>query len=649
MAKLKESGAVHTEHSINADGTVAGLPSNYKWIALFIATLGVLMATIDGSIVLIALPDIFRGIGIDPLQPGNTFYLLWMILGFLVITSVLVVSLGRMGDIYGRVRTYNLGFAVFTFFSLMLSITWMTGHAAGDWLIIMRIFQGVGAAMLMANSSAILTDVFPDNQRGMALGINQAAAFSGVFIGLVLGGLLAPISWRLIFLVSVPIGLFATVFGYIKLRETSPRRPARIDWPGNITFALGLIFVMVGITYGIEPYGHHVMGWTSPLVLSMLTLGVLLLIVFCIIETKVPEPMFRLQLFKIRAFTGGVLASFLAALSRGGLMFMLIIWLQGIWLPLHGYAFSVTPLWAGIAMLPLTLGFLIAGPTSGILSDRFGARPFATGGMVGSAICLGLLEFLPVDFPYWVFAVLLLFTGLTMAAFGSPNRAGVMNSLPPQHRGAGSGMNTTFQNSAQVLSIGIFFTLMIIGLMSSLPSNLLHGLTAHGVPTAIAERTAHLSPVSTLFAAFLGYDPVQHLIGTQALSHLSPAQQHVLIGRGFFPGLISAPFRAGLHAALDFAIVASLLAAGASWLRGGKYVYTEKVVDRSHGGHRGHGAKAELAQPIGVGANSAASNGAESNGAVSNGAESNGAESNGAEPNGAEPAPSEPAPEVEVL
>ena len=588
---LKASRAQRT------NGSVADLPANYKWIALFISTLGMLMATIDGSIVLIALPDIFRGIGIDPLEPGNTFYLLWMILGFLVITSVLVVSLGRMGDIYGRVKTYNLGFAVFTFFSLMLSITWMTGHAAGVWLITMRIFQGVGAAMLMANSSAILTDVFPDNQRGMALGVNQAAAFSGTFIGLVLGGLLAPINWRLIFLVSVPIGLFATVFGYIALRETSPRRPARIDWPGNITFAVGLILVMVGITYGIEPYGHHVMGWTNPTVLSALILGVVLLVAFCIIETKVPQPMFRLQLFKIRAFTSGVLASFLAALSRGGLMFMLIIWLQGIWLPLHGYAFSVTPLWAGIAMLPLTLGFLVAGPTAGILSDRFGARPFATGGMVGTAVCLTLLELLPVDFPYWVFAVLLFFTGLTMAAFGSPNRAGVMNSLPPQHRGAGSGMNTTFQNSAQVLSIGIFFTLMIVGLMSSLPQNLFHGLTAHGVSPAVAGRVAHLSPVSTLFAAFLGYDPVQHLIGTQALAHLSTAQQQVLTGRAFFPGLITAPFRAGLHAALDFAIVASLLAAWASWLRGGRYVYTEPEMERER-----TGVHARTDEPTGAGA-----------------------------------------------
>ncbi len=575
---VKASGA---QRPRRVDGTSAELPPNYKWIALFISTLGMLMATIDGSIVLIALPDIFRGIGLDPLQPGNTFYLLWMILGFLVITSVLVVSLGRMGDIYGRVRTYNLGFAVFTFFSLLLSITWMTGHAAGVWLITMRIFQGVGAAMLMANSSAILTDVFPSNQRGMALGVNQAAAFSGSFIGLVLGGLLAPINWRLIFLVSVPIGLFATVVGYLKLRETSPRRPARIDWPGNITFALGLILVMVGITYGIEPYGHHTMGWTNPTVITSLTVGLGLLLAFCIIETRVEQPMFRLQLFKIRAFTSGVLASFLAALSRGGLMFMLIIWLQGIWLPLHGYTFSVTPLWAGIAMLPLTAGLLIAGPLSGVLSDRYGARPFATGGMLATAVGLALLEFLPVDFSYGVFAVVLFFTGMAMASFGSPNRAGVMNSLPPQHRGAGSGMNTTFQNSAQVLSIGIFFSLMIAGLSSTLSGNLLRGLLAHGVPAAAAQEAAHLPAVSTLFAAFLGYDPVQHLIGAHQLSQLPAVQQHALTGRSFFPGLISAPFRAGLHAALDFAIVASLFAAGASWLRGGHYVYWSRSRSRS--------------------------------------------------------------------
>jgi MFS family permease len=553
-----------------------GRPDRYKWVVLSNTTLGVLMATIDISIMLIALPDIFRGIHIDPLAPGNSFYLLWMILSFMVVTSVLVVSLGRLGDIYGRVRMYNLGFVVYTFFSLLLTITWMSGTAAALWLVIMRVFQGVGAALLIANSAAILTDAFPANQRGMALGINQVAGISGSFIGLVLGGLLAPIQWRLIFLVSVPIGLFGTVWAYRKLREIPRRGAARVDWPGNVTFALGLIGIMVGITYGIQPYGGHTMGWSSPFVLGCLGGGVALLAAFAVIEQRVPDPMFRLSLFRIRAFTAGSLSSFLASVGRGGLMFMLIIWLQGIWLPRHGYSFSQTPLWAGIYMLPLTAGFLLAGPVSGILSDRFGSRPFASGGMIAAAGSFLLLEMLPVNFSYVAFGFILLLNGLSMGAFAAPNRAGVMNSLPPEHRGVGSGMNSTFQNSAQVLSIGIFFTLMIVGLSNTLPTTLYSGLTAHGVPAPVAAAAAHLPPVSTLFAAFLGYSPIQHLVGPSVLAHLRPHQAAVLTGRGFFPALISGPFSNGLHTAFDFAIAACLAAAAMSWLRGGKYHYQEE-------------------------------------------------------------------------
>jgi MFS family permease len=528
-----------------------------------------LMATIDASITLIALPDTFRGIGLDPLQPGNSFYLLWMILGFLIVTSVLVTSLGRLGDMYGRVRIYNLGFAIFTFFSALLSATWLTGHAGGIWLIVLRIFQGVGAAMLMANSAAVLTDAFPAGQRGMAMGINQAAAFGGTFIGLVLGGVLAPINWRLIFLVAVPIGLFATIFGYLKLEELGERTPTGIDWWGNITFAAGLVLVMIGITYGIEPYGHSAMGWGSPMVLSCLIGGIVLLAVFCVVEARGRHPMFRLQLFRIRAVSAGMFASLLASLARGGLMFILIIWLQGIWLPLHGYSFESTPLWAGIFMLPLTFGFLTAGPLSGILTDKFGARPFATGGMLATAVCFVLLEILPVNFQYWVFAILLYVTGVAMSCFGSPNRVAIMNALPSGDRGAGSGMNTTFQNSAQVLSIGIFFSLMISGLSSVLPASMYAGLVAHGVPAAAAHKVAELPPVTTLFAAFLGYNPIQHLVGAHLLATLPASQQAALTGRSFFPALISAPFRSGLHEALDFAIVGSLIAAAASWTRGG--------------------------------------------------------------------------------
>jgi MFS family permease len=542
----------------------------YKWIALSNTTLGVLLATLDASITLIAMPDIFRGIHLDPLVPSNSFYLLWMILGYLVVSSVLIVSLGRLGDMFGRVRTYNLGFVIYTVASLLLTVDWMTGRAGATYLIVFRIVQGIGGACLLANAAAIITDAFPSNQRGMALGINNIVGVSGMFVGLVLGGILAPIDWRMVFLISVPVGLLGTVWGYLKLEERSEPRHASIDWAGNVTFALGLVLVMVAVTYGIRPYGTHPTGWGSPKVLALLAGSVLSLITFAIVEKRVAEPMFRLPLFRIRAFTFGTLSTFLAAVARGGLMFMLIIWLQGIWLPRHGYSFTETPLWAGIYMLPLTLGMLIAGPTSGYLSDRYGARPFATGGMVAAAVSFGLLMLLPIDFAYPMFALILLLTGISMGMFASPNRAAVMNSLPPTDRGAGGGMNQTFQNSAQVLSIGIFFTLMIVGLSSTLPHALSTGLESHGVPASTADQVSHLPPVSILFAAFLGYNPIQHLVGPHVLGALSAHDQAALTGSAFFPNLISDPFRAGLHSAFAFAIVACLVGAAASLLRGGR-------------------------------------------------------------------------------
>jgi MFS family permease len=542
----------------------------YKWVALSNCTLGILLATLDGSITLIAMPDIFKGVRLNPLVPSNSFYLLWMILGFLVVSSVLIVSLGRLGDMYGRVRIYNLGFVIYTVASLLLTVDWLTGTSGAMFLIVFRVVQGIGAACLLANSAAIITDAFPANQRGMALGINNIVGVSGTFVGLVLGGLLAPVSWRLVFLISVPVGVFGTVWAYLKLRELSTPRRSRIDWPGNITFALGLILIMVAVTYGIRPAGHSNIGWGAPRTLALLAAGVACLAGFVIAERRTPEPMFRLPLFKIRAFTFGTLSTFLSAVARGGLMFMLVIWLQGIWLPQHGYSFVDTPLWAGIYILPLTFGMLLAGPTSGYLSDRFGARGFATGGMLGTALSFLLLMLLPVDFPYPAFAATLALCGVSMGMFASPNRAAVMNSLPPADRGAGGGMNQTFQNSAQVLSVGIFFTLMILGLSSSLPHTLLTGLMHHGVPHRDAAHAAQLPPVSILFAAFLGYNPIKSFVPAHVLHHLGPGQLHALVGRSFFPHLISAPFRTGLHEAFLFAILACLVAAAASWSRGGR-------------------------------------------------------------------------------
>jgi MFS family permease len=549
----------------------------YKWVALSCTTLGILMATMNSSIILIALPDIFRGIKLNPLAPGNTSYLLWMLMGFMVCTAVLLVSFGRIGDMFGRVKMFTFGFAVFSVFSILLSATWLDGASGAIWLILMRVGQGIGGAFLVANSAPILTDAFPQDQRGLALGINSVAAISGAFIGLVLGGLLAPVEWRLVFLVSVPFGVFGTCWARLKLREQSVRHETTIDWWGNATFAVGLVALLTGITYGIEPYGGHTMGWTSPRVITGIGAGVVLLVAFVVIERHVERPMFNMALFRIRAFSAGNVATLLASIGRGGLMFILIVWLQGIWLPQHGYSFSVTPLWAGIYMLPLTVGFLIAGPTSGILSDRFGARPFATGGMVLAALSFGLLEVLPVDFSYIWFALLLLLMGLAMGVFSAPNLAGIMNSLPPEQRGAGAGMLNTFQNSAQVLSIGVFFSLIILGLARTLPQSLYAGLVAQGVPSAAAHHAASLPPVSSVFAAFLGYNPIRTLLGP-SLAHLPASRVAFLTGRAFFPRLISAPFESGLGEAFTFAVVACLVAAGASWLRGAKYHHPAQVI-----------------------------------------------------------------------
>ena len=537
-----------------------------RWSTLSNTTLGVLMVTIDSSIVLISLPDIFRGIHLDPLAPGNTSYFLWMLMGYMVVTSVLVVSFGRLGDIYGRVRMYNLGFAVFSVFSVLLSITWMQGSAGALYMILTRIFQGVGGALLFANSSAIITDAFPPDQRGFALGVNQIAGIAGSFIGLVLGGILGPIDWRLVFLISVPVGVVGTVWGYINLKEKGVRTPARIDWVGNTTFALGLVAVLVGIVYGIEPYDGSNMGWTNPWVLLALCGGAGLLAAFVLIETKVAAPMFRLSLFRIRAFTLGTVAALLAALGRGGMMFIMILWLQGIWLPEHGYSFARTPLWAGIYMLPITFGFLVAGPISGFLSDRFGARPFAMFGMALATASFLLLELLPIDFSYGVFAFLIFLNGAANGVFASPNRAGIMNSLPAHQRGQGAGMTTTGQNAAQVLSIGIFFTLIIVGLSATLPHTLYAGLMAQGVPAHAAHAVANLPPTASVFGAFLGYNPIHSLLGPSGvLAHLSPSHVAYLTGRSFFPSLIAGPFRNGLHEAFDFATVAMLIALAASW------------------------------------------------------------------------------------
>jgi MFS family permease len=546
-----------------------------KKTALCLATLGVLMVTINQSILLISLPDMFRGIHLNPLAPSNVSYFLWVLMGFLLVTAVLVVSLGRVGDMYGRARMFNLGFAVFTFFSILLSASFLTGVPGVLWIIVLRVFQGVGGALLFANSNAIITDAFPPGERGRAMGINSVGAVSGSFLGLILGGVLAPIEWRLVFLVSVPFGLLGTIWGYRRLRDTGVRIIAKIDWIGNELFAVGLVALLTGIVYSLLPYGGHPTGWTNPWVLAGVFGGVAALGLFVWVETKVAAPMFHLQLFRIRAFVMGNIAGLMAALGRGGLQFMLVIWLQGIWLPQHGYSFERTPLWAGIYMLPLTLGFFL-GPFSGNLSDRYGSRVLTSVGLGMSGLAFLLIELLPMNFNYLYFALLLLLFGMGMGLFFSPNQAAIMNSLPPDQRGGGAGMTVTFFNSATVLSMGLFFTIVTLGLAAELPSHMFNGLTAAGVNPAAAHIVANEPPIGSLFSAFLGYNPIKELLGpTGALQHLPAGQAAYLTSRSFFPKLIEQPFAHGLHLAFTLAAVAAGIGVVASALMGRRYVHSE--------------------------------------------------------------------------
>ena len=565
------------------------MPSpHYKWVALSNTTLGMLMATINSSIILISLPAIFRGIGINPLSPGNVGYLLWLMMGYMLVTAVLVVTLGRLGDMLGRVRIYNAGFAVFTLASIILALDPMRGGGGAMWLVLWRLLQGVGGAMLFANASAIIADAFPVEQRGLAIGINQVAAIAGSFIGLIAGGLLSVVDWRLVFWVSVPVGIFGTVWAYKSLKDNGRRVQARIDWWGNVTFAVGLTAVLAAIVYGIQPYGGHTMGWTAPKVVVAFAVGIVLLAAFGWIELHSDSPMFNLRLFKIRAFATGGFAGLLAAISRGGMQFMLIIWLQGIWLPLHGYKYEATPLWAGIYLLPLTIGFLIAGPVSGYLSDRHGARTLSTLGMVVVAGSFAGLLLVPTNFAYWIFALLVLLNGIGGGLFSAPNSTAIMNSVPPEQRGGAAGVQATFLNSGMVLSIGIFFSLMIVGLANTLPSAMFKGLTANGVSAAQAHTIANQPPVGSLFASFLGFNPLQTLLGSQSAAHVSNAQWATLTGKHFFPNLIATPFHHGLVIVFAVAIGLSIVGAIFSMLRGRRYVHGDDV-EVTHPDHEHRG------------------------------------------------------------
>jgi EmrB/QacA subfamily drug resistance transporter len=550
----------------------------YKWVALSNTTLGMLMASIDMTIVLIAMPSIFRGINIDPFTSFQ--YLLWIMFGYSIVTATLLVTFGRLSDMFGRVRLYNLGFAIFTAGSILLAITPNTGDAGAIELIAFRIIQGVGAAFLFSNSGAIITDAFPANERGKALGINQLAFLAGSLIGLILGGVLAVVDWRLVFLVSVPVGVIGTVWSYWKLKEQNIiRKKQKMDIWGNISFGAGLTLILVGITYGLTPYGSSPMGWSNPLVVASLLGGAALLFAFPFIEKRVEQPLFNLDLFKNREFATANIATFLSSISRGGVMIMLVVLLQGIWLPLHGYSYDSTPFWAGIFMLPMSIGIALTGPLSGWLSDKHGARVLATAGMVITGMAFLIFTLLHSNFDYLPFAIILLILGIGNGIFMSPNMASVMNSCPPENRGAASGMRSTLQNCGQTISQAIFFAIIIISLNASLPVALATAVTDTGASPQIASAFSHTPAAGALFGAFLGYNPISTMLNGMGsiVAGLPASTLATLTSQTFFPNAIAPPFMNALTIAFVFAAILCFLAAVFSALRGKKTICYDNI------------------------------------------------------------------------
>jgi MFS family permease len=554
----------------------------YKWVVLSNTTLGALMAAIDSSIVLISLPAIFAGLGVNPLIPSNIGLLIWMLLGYMIVTSVLLVTIGRLSDMYGRVKLYNIGFMIFAISSVLIYVSsyLILGTAGAISIIVLRLFQALGGSFLFANFSALITDAFPRDQRGMALGISGVAFSGGSIIGLIIGGVLAAIDWHLIFLISVPVGVIGAIWSYVALHEIATIKKGRkLDIPGNVTFAVSLTVLLVSLTYALFPYGTHKTGWTNPFVLAGIAAGIILFILFIIIETRTEDPMFNLGLLKIRNYAAGLGSGTLASIARGGLQFMLIIWLQGIWLPQHGVTFTKTPLIAALYMLPLTIGFLVTGPISGKLSDKYGARILSTLGMSMDVVSFLILSTFPGNFTVLPFVIVTLMLGIGQGLFISPNITSIMNSVPPEQRGSASGMRSTLQNLSQMLSIIIFFSLLIFGLGKSLSTSIYTGLVSQGVSQANATVLSNVPPTSAIFAAFLGYNPLKTIIPAQILSNLTATQQSVITGTSFFPGLISVPFMSSLQIVLYVAAAMSLIAAIISSMRSKGVVYdSEKTV-----------------------------------------------------------------------
>ena len=555
----------------------------YKWVVLTNTTLGVIMSSINMYIVLISLPTIFRGLNVNPFLPGEFDYLLWVLMGYSIVLASVLVTFGRISDLYGRTRLYTLGFIIFAIASVLLSlIPSNSGNFGALLLIVFRVIQAIGGGFIMVNSTALLTDAFPPGERGRALGLNQASFIIGSFLGIILGGLLSNYDWHLLFLVNVPFAVAGALWSIFKLRRVDRGSVrVKIDYWGNLTLALGLVLITLGFTYALMPYGGSEMGWTNPLVIASFVAGTALIIAFIPIELRQEEPLFKLSLFRVRPFTYGVMALFLSSLARGAIMFLITIWLQGIYLPLHGFSYTETPFWAGIYMLPMLVGTVMMAPIGGSLTDRYGARIVATVGMAIIAVSLYLLTLLPYNFNLVEFESILFLNGIGNGLFASPNTTSIMNALPPRDRGAGNGMRQTLSNVGSTISMAMFFTIAMSVFSQYVPIRIHDIALSYGLPTDVANALANIPASSLLFATFLGMDPAS-VLPSSAINNLPTNVVKLLDSNTFLPSVLGPPFMIGLRFSLYISIAFVLIGAVLSYMRGGRYVYEESVSKGAH-------------------------------------------------------------------
>ena len=545
--------------------------------------LGVIMSSINMYIVLISLPTIFRGLNINPFLPGEFDYLLWVLMGYSIVLASVLVTFGRISDLYGRTRLYTLGFIIFAIASVLLSlIPSNSGNFGALLLIVFRVIQAIGGGFIMVNSTALLTDAFPPGERGRALGLNQASFIIGSFLGIILGGLLSNYDWHLLFLVNVPFAVAGALWSIFKLRRVDRGSVrVKIDYWGNLTLALGLVLITLGFTYALMPYGGSEMGWTNPLVIASFVAGMALIIAFIPIELRQEEPLFKLSLFRVRPFTYGVMALFLSSLARGAIMFLITIWLQGIYLPLHGFSYTETPFWAGIYMLSMLVGTVIMAPIGGSLTDRYGARIIATVGMVIIAVSLYLLTLLPYNFNLVEFESILFLNGIGNGLFASPNTTSIMNALPPRDRGAGNGMRQTLSNVGSTISMAMFFTIAMSVFSQYVPIRIHDIALSYGLPTDAANALANIPASSLLFTTFLGMDPASVLLSS-VINNLPTNVVKLLDSNTLLPSVLGPPFMIGLRFSLYISIAFVLIGAVLSYMRGGRYVYEDSVSKGAH-------------------------------------------------------------------